>query len=116
MAVVDVATIQRLHAEYLDDDTPTDVLSFVLTRRGDWLEGEIVACADVARQVAAGARTDPEAELLLYIVHGMLHLVGYDDLSARDAKRMRERELFYAGQTGGALPAGKPRPQRRSGR
>lgn len=102
VAIVNSATIQQLHAEYLDDETPTDVLSFGLARRGDWLEGQIVACAEVAREVARRQGRSAEAELLLYLVHGMLHLVGYDDLTAKDARVMRRQELRYAGLAGGS--------------
>lgn len=97
MAVVDGATISRLHAQFLDDPSPTDVLSFVLTRRGGWLEGEIVACAEVAVQVARRLRRLAADELLLYIVHGMLHLVGYDDRTPAEARRMRQQERAYLG-------------------
>lgn len=95
MAVVDRDTIGRLHARFLDDPSPTDVLSFVLARRDGWLEGEIVACAEVAAQVARRLRRPAADELLLYVVHGMLHLVGYDDRTPAQARQMRRQERAY---------------------
>jgi probable rRNA maturation factor len=106
VAVVDKATIARLHAQFLQDPSPTDVLSFVLARRDAYLEGEIVACAEVAAEVAQRLHRPADGELLLYIVHGMLHLVGYDDLTLPEARTMRQRERAYVGVAGG--PARRP--------
>lgn len=112
VAVVDAATIQRLHAQYLGDDTPTDVLSFELGRKGETLEGEIVACGEVAQQAARRVGWPAEAELLLYLAHGMLHLVGYDDLTPAEARLMRRRQAQYLADAGWPMP----RPRARGGR
>ncbi len=97
VAVVGARRMAGLHRRYLGADGPTDVLTFDLggDHRHGRLDGEIVLCADVARQQAAqGGSTGSaaRAELALYLAHGMLHLAGYDDHTARDAGRMHTRE------------------------
>ena len=116
IAVVDAAGMSRLHQQYLGKKGATDVLSFDL-RRDDaaaCIDGEIVVCADVARQRAAKRSSklgEAKAELALYVVHGLLHLIGYDDRTPREFKRLHAREdeilitlgvgpVFSAGHTG----------------
>lgn len=95
IAVVDDPTIAKLHDEFLDDPEPTDVLSFVLDRTEESLEGEVIASADTAKTCAAKYKLTPEDELLLYVIHGALHLVGYDDIAPRDRAVMRKQEKKY---------------------
>ncbi len=92
VAVVDDPVIHELNRRYLEHDYPTDVLSFVLEREGDLLEGEVVVSADTARRTAARLGWPAEHELLLYVVHGTLHLAGYDDLDPQSKAQMRQQE------------------------
>jgi probable rRNA maturation factor len=92
IAVVDDPTIHALNRRWLEHDYPTDVLSFVLERRDDYLEGEIIVSADTARSSAGRLGWRAEDELLLYVVHGALHLVGCDDTTVGAAAEMRLRE------------------------
>jgi probable rRNA maturation factor len=92
VAVVDDPLIHELNRRYLEHDYPTDVLSFVLEREGDLLEGEVVVSADTARRTAERLDWPAEHELLLYIVHGTLHLAGYDDRDPESKARMRQQE------------------------
>lgn len=95
IAVVDDPTIAKLHAEFLDDPDPTDVLSFVLESSPQCLEGEVVASSDTAAANAPRYGNSPEEELLRYVIHGTLHLVGHDDLKPRDRAAMRKLERRY---------------------
>jgi probable rRNA maturation factor len=96
LAFVDNATIHRLNKRYLDHDEPTDVLSFPLTEpNARKLAGELVLGAEVAKEQAENRGHDVGAELALYVIHGLLHLCGYDDHTEADAHRMRERERHY---------------------
>lgn len=95
IAIVDDAAIAVLHGEFLDDPTPTDVLSFVLEQAPGSLEGEVVASADTAAAVAPEFHCTASEELLRYVIHGVLHLVGYDDATPRLRKQMRAREDHY---------------------
>jgi probable rRNA maturation factor len=95
IAIVDDPTIARLHQQFLDDPEPTDVLSFVLEQSTQRLEGEVVVSADTARAYAVKHKSTPDVELLLYVIHGTLHLVGYDDATPRHRAAMRQNERKY---------------------
>src|SRR3954465_11327698 len=96
LAFVDDAPIHRLNKQFLDHDEPTDVLTFPLSGPGaKTLDGEVVIGAEVARVQAAERGHAEAAELALYVVHGLLHLCGYDDTTAAAARRMRDRERHY---------------------
>ena len=73
---------------------PTDVLTFELghDRLGRPTAGEVVVCVPEARRQAAARDTTVERELLLYALHGVLHLSGYDDLDAAAYRRMHLAE------------------------
>lgn len=105
VAIVDDATIHQLNREFLNHDYPTDVLSFVLERDARHLEGEIILGADEAIRVAAEYGWSAEEELLLYAIHGALHLVGYDDQDDLSRAQMRDCERRYLQQCGVTLPA-----------
>jgi len=92
LAVVDDATIARLHEEYLHQSDPTDVLSFVLERGEGCLEGEVIVSAETAARRAPEFGFEADDELLLYVVHGCLHLAGYDDGTPEQRAEMRRRE------------------------
>lgn len=95
VAVVDDAAIHELNRRWLAHDEPTDVLSFVLEESEGYREGEIIVSADTAQARAAEFGWSPEDELLLYVVHGALHIAGYDDKEPADREQMRDRERFY---------------------
>jgi len=81
----------KIHADFMDDPTATDVITF----EGDpaaGLAGEICVSADTAKAYARAHRRDFSAELTLYLVHGWLHLAGYDDLQPAKKRRMRAAE------------------------
>ena len=89
LAIVDDRTIQQLNRQYLDHDEPTDVLSFLLEREVGRLEGEIVVSRDTAASSAPAYGWTPADELLLYVIHGALHLVGFDDTTPDAAAENR---------------------------
>jgi len=93
--------IRRLHHDHLGLDSATDVLAFPFAGAGGLL-GEVVASADTAWREARARGVRPADELLLYVVHGVLHLLGFDDHAPADRKRMRaaeRRALRAAGVT-----------------
>src|SRR5262249_61769172 len=80
----------------LDPDEPTDVITFPRSGPGaKTLEGELVIGAEVAREQARQRGHDELAELALYVIHGLLHLCGFDDTTPTAARPMRERERHY---------------------
>jgi probable rRNA maturation factor len=101
IAFVDDATIHQLNRRYLQHDEPTDVLSFPMSDPGARrLEGQLVVGAEVAAAQAAARGHDVQAELALYVIHGLLHLCGHDDRTADAAAAMRLRERHYLGELG----------------
>ncbi len=101
LAFVDDSTIHQLNRRYLDHDEPTDVLSFPLSEQAaKQLAGELVVGTEVARRQAESRGHDVQAELALYVIHGLLHLCGYDDNSVKAAAEMRQRERHYLRQLG----------------
>ncbi len=84
VALVDDKTIAEVHGRFLDDPTPTDVISFP--------PGEIVVSAQTALREARVRGIAPIHELTLYVVHGALHLQGHSDRSPKARTRMRTAE------------------------
>jgi probable rRNA maturation factor len=93
VAVVDDPTIHTLNRQYLEHDYPTDVLSFALECDSPRLEGEIVVSVDTAASMAAEAGWSAAEELLLYVIHGTLHLAGYGDETPEAATKLRAGEV-----------------------
>jgi probable rRNA maturation factor len=96
LAFVDNPTIHQLNQRYLQHDEPTDVLSFPLSEpNARRLSGELVIGAEVAKAQAESRGHAVEAELALYVIHGLLHLCGYDDKTPDGATEMRRKEREY---------------------
>ena len=110
VAIVDDPTIHRVNRDYLQHDFPTDVISFLLDSGaadprsipaslfkqgrgfGKWLHGDVILSGDTAQREAHEYGWEPQAEVCLYLVHGLLHLCGYDDLTDEEQAIMRSRE------------------------
>jgi len=105
IAVVDDPTIHEINRQYLDHDYPTDVLSFVLEDRLPHLEGELVVSTDTAIENAKGYDWPASSELLLYIIHGALHLVGHRDQHPDETAIMHAAEVKYLRELGIDLPS-----------
>lgn len=102
LVFVDPDEMARLNAEHMGEEGPTDVLSFPLDGAdpdpvGTRLVGDVVVCPAYAARPGDPSAT-PDGGLALLVVHGVLHLLGYDHAGAADAARMqaRERELLAA--------------------
>ncbi|MEO2049016.1 MAG: rRNA maturation RNase YbeY [Pirellulales bacterium] len=100
IAIVDDPTIHQLNRQHLQHDWSTDVLSFPLEQCGSHLEGEVVISADTAINKSAEVKWPATEELLLYAIHGALHLVGYRDKSDQEITIMRTAEKSYLQQAG----------------
>ena len=97
--LVDEATMEKLHLQWMDEPGPTDVLAFPMDelrpgRRDNpeadpGLLGDVVLCPAVAASQAKGAGHSTEDELQLLCTHGMLHLLGYDH-----GEPVEEKEMF----------------------
>jgi probable rRNA maturation factor len=94
LALVNDARMSELHAQFMGIHGPTDVLTFPIDQddKGHVTSGEVIVCVPQARRAARRHRIPPRLELLLYALHGMLHLLGYDDRTARDFHTMHRTE------------------------
>ena len=125
IAIVDNPTMHELNRQYLNHDYETDVLSFLLecsggseeepanTPRGTGktLDGEIIVSSEYAAKLAPDFGWQPLDEMTLYIVHGLLHLCGYDDLTEGELPVMRQREAEVLAILGLSQPlAHRPSP------
>jgi probable rRNA maturation factor len=95
VAIVDDQAISRLNWKYLRHRGPADVLSFPLDddlNDSGRLEGEVIVSAETAARRAPQYGWTPHEEMLLYVIHGTLHLAGYDDRTERQQAEMRRKE------------------------
>lgn len=86
---VDNSRIRALNKRYLHKDSPTDVLAFNLTEKfSDSISADIAISAETAVANARVFHTSPAQELHRYVVHGALHILGYDDKTKKQKKIM----------------------------
>ena len=107
VVLVDSETIHQYNRDFLQHDYPTDAISFPIEDRRNegYLEGEILVCTEIARDRAEEFGWTAEEELLLYVVHGMLHLAGFDDVTPEQQTVMREKERSYLAMLGIQVPS-----------
>jgi probable rRNA maturation factor len=93
---------RRINTRFLRHDFATDVISFPLGE-GDAVEGELYVNLDRVRVQARRYCVSRSTELVRLVIHGVLHLIGYDDQTARERGRMHEREDVYLARLFGRL-------------
>ena len=95
--IVDDRLIKKLNEKYLKKDTITDVISFVLEKNSEQksLEGEVYANLEQIQRQALDYNTTRQEEFFRIVIHGLLHLTGYDDHSFIDRKMMTDKENYY---------------------
>lgn len=100
---VNDAYIKRLNSKYRDTDSKTDVLAFSM-RQGEGISqhseilGDVVISTQTARREAVRRKEPVQKELDLYLIHGILHLLGYDDEKPGARKKMRAKEKELLGE------------------
>ncbi|MHC4718007.1 MAG: rRNA maturation RNase YbeY [Planctomycetota bacterium] len=93
LAVVGADEMAGLNERFLRHAGPTDVLCFDLSEAcATELSAQIIVCGEVAAREAARHGLTPQQELMLYVIHGLLHLTGHDDRTARQARAMQARQ------------------------
>ena len=93
--LVDNERIQELNARFLGRNWPTDVIAFPMEADGDDVWGEIYVCEDQAKEQASEYGVSYEEELIRLVIHGILHLLGYDDGDEQSRSKMVDREDYY---------------------
>jgi len=112
--LVDDRRIAAVHRRWLGVPGPTDVITFDLANgagaapQAAVLAGDIVVSTETARRMARAVGWTPRQELAYYIVHGILHLTGYDDHTTAGRRSMRARERAVMKACGLPPP---PRPR-----
>jgi probable rRNA maturation factor len=91
------AKICELHKDFFNDPTSTDCITFPLdppgdTPLGEHVLGEAFVCPKTALSYAKKHQIDPHVELYRYVVHCLLHLIGYDDIDPADRIKMKRKE------------------------
>lgn len=91
----------QINLQYLEHSGPTDVITFPYSQRNaETLDGELIIGVEVGKRVANERGHDLQAELALYVIHGLLHLCGYDDKKKAARAKMRQRERHYLKRLG----------------
>lgn len=98
VALMNDSEIREINRKHLSHDYETDVISFDLTSGDEFLEGEIIASLEAADRAAQEHGWNGDDEMLLYVIHGMLHIVGLRDKKPKETKAMREAEQHYLAQ------------------
>jgi probable rRNA maturation factor len=122
---VDDDAIRDLNLRFLKKDRPTDVIAFELGGRvattsgllsgtdpnsrtfGGEVWGEVYVSAERTREQAVDYGVPPKEELARCVIHGVLHLLGYDDNTVRERRAMKGKEEEYLGKAGELLRSGK---------
>ncbi|HIJ67803.1 MAG TPA: rRNA maturation RNase YbeY [Planctomycetes bacterium] len=111
-AVIDIAIvgdedIKKVNADFLDTAEPTDVISFDLSEEKELKSFEVIVNADEAQRQAEARGHSTEAELALYITHGLLHNLGFSDTEKNERRKMHSTEDEILQQAGFGIIYGK---------
>ena len=94
---VNDSQIKKFNLKFLKTNRPTDVLAFNLSdlKKKDTLLADIMVSAQTAVKQSRNFKTSLDYELSLYVAHGILHILGFNDQSLAQAKLMRKKENLY---------------------
>ena len=90
---------RRVNEQFLNHDYPTDVIAFDL-RGEQGADGEVIVNAPYAKREAQERGLEPRSELLFYVAHGVLHLLGHDDETPEDRAAMHALQFRYMVEAG----------------
>jgi probable rRNA maturation factor len=93
IVLVGAKEMASINEKFLGHEGPTDVITFDYSEeQKSQLNGEVFVCVEVAEKQAKEFGTNPQSEIVRYIVHGILHLAGYDDLQPAARRKMKQHE------------------------
>lgn len=95
---IDTPAICALHQQFFNDPTTTDCISFPMDdadATGYRVMGDVFVCPATAKDYVEVHGGDIYKETSLYVIHGLLHLLGYDDIDDDDRQEMRDAEKRY---------------------
>ncbi len=85
----------KLNQDFLQQDYLTDIITFPFSTQPEIISGEIFISIDRVRENASALQTGFEREFARVLIHGVLHLLGYDDHTAKEKRVMRSKEDYY---------------------
>jgi probable rRNA maturation factor len=85
----------KLNQQYLNHNFYTDILTFLISKKNQPIESEIYISTDRIKENAKNFKVKYQTELLRVMIHGALHLCGYDDTNRKVKEQMQQREDFY---------------------
>lgn len=89
---VNETTIHKINKDYLKHNYPTDIITFAYSGPDEPIEAEIYICAEVAKINAGKYKVSLNQEIYRLIIHGILHIMGFDDKTAYKKKKMKQKE------------------------
>ena len=92
---VDDKYLLEINQKFLDHDTLTDIITFPLSQSSDIISGEVYLSIERIKENAINLNVDFERELQRVMVHGLLHLIGYDDGTDDEKNLIRSKEDYY---------------------
>lgn len=95
VSIVSDKAIAKVHGDFLNDPSPTDVITFPY--------GEIIVSADTAARYCQAGREALDRELARYMIHGLLHLAGWDDHSSQERRKMHQTQERVLNVVAGAV-------------
>jgi probable rRNA maturation factor len=92
IVLISAKEMALVNEKFLGHEGPTDVITFDYSEKRKELHGEVFVCPAVAEKQAKEFGTSRQSEVVRYVVHGILHLMGHDDLQAAARKKMKREE------------------------
>lgn len=93
--LVEKKDIRRINKKYLKHDYFTDIITFPYVEEKGHISGEIFMCLNVIKENSKIYRTSYRNEFRRVLIHGCLHLAGYNDSNSKERELIREKENFY---------------------
>jgi len=93
--IVNAKTLLDINIEFLGHSYDTDIITFNYSENYTILEGELLISYDMAKENANRFNCTLNSELLRLIIHGILHMVGFDDINENDRKIMKRKENLF---------------------
>jgi len=93
--IVDSKTLLQVNIEFLGHNYDTDIITFNYSDNIDILNGELLISYDMAEENAKRFNCSLNSEIIRLVIHGILHMTGYDDMNPEDRKKMKRKENYF---------------------